>query len=1474
MESLNWYQSQNPSNNIIHIRTALDSLNKEEETVNPRIKAGRLKMSLDDPNKELKNEYADVLEKAKTVTVKRLGNLQEARDNLVELQKILPDLSLEENLLDQFDKLRLKIEREKKQLSENRADSPEAITNVIDALKDTKRELKTLILKVEKAVQIWEDQLGKIGLDVDTEDHISAEYGNKYARLIEQVKILQRIQLPGVEVPIPQGVSNSQIRQFLRSVNSGKDLEEIESIWNDLSKRYDAFGKKNLPSAEFLKEIKPELEQIHQLITDAFSKAATDDLAYKQLNLSTDFLALIEKLREEENYLMLRSSGAEDTRKNANAGGNISVPYVKPERAEVCRGLGEVITSYFSESSLQNRLNIGENPFSSPVKLAVIAQELIGEPPGGAENPADIPVSLVLFSNEPTYVGNEPFRLMRISATYGHGEGVVGAAGIKSDTILILKSVKHPDRLYIVENNQAKPKRLAPIRNSTTGKIELKKFDNPSSLADTPALDHAMLTRLYYLGVAVEKAYQGHPMDMEIVVRNGKIYPVQARPVNRPPANPTYFDFKKAQNTQAVASQFQIEAILPGIAQTQVLRSKDEILIADNLEKAEKMFKKGIHKLVIVREEDPHNSHPVVNFSSMGIPVMHHEKKEEIQDLVSKINQDHALIACVQSGNLILWDNRILAPDSCISPGYIVHPAKVTVSVDHSRLPPSATKIEIPQEVKDLTAKLIALDTEDVALNATKSLKNQDFIVKLKAKRKMLAQKIDKNPNAPERAKILVKGLENLEKAFARAASELKSTLKQEEKGRLHPLFHGKVVEKLMAQPEAPRGLGQLSVVNVEAQIRSIEEIFLYQESFNFPTVLHEEILDASACVVPEQKNQWVNFLRVLENGHNQGTIQREQMDQLKLLLNTVRELDLLPLWMSRFFLPEAKKGITAENIQDTLANLLESINPETEKLLGEMHDILQEIRNTQDNLGVFSDPATFDKGFEQLMHLYKLFSSPEGVTKDVTPLGRIATFQVMWAFVELFDSSIKSMKRSSIIGDEEKVVLFDRILTPYFELLKGWSMNLSGDLLFYHENWPLEKYLNNLELKLNNKSTDTKELSPSDHFSVMHAVLGGATNFNQPQTKEDIFTMVHQSLLFSLGALLKDEMKDKAELPPLMVQAGAFAEKIPNLPSTNYFKPPLTSDVISYSRGAKGKAQLTNYLFTQDQIKLFYNYPLRNHSAKLAIKFDNKTQSGTVEMNIFGGGSAYRYDTMAGTLKVLDYFKFIELSATPESTENTLKFSLNLKDSNSIENSFTEIQQQAQYSLEIGGTYFLPEWISQNHGEDQIIKCILDTQVVNDKLFGKYLNQYIKNWDPEKAGEKEALQLADLFLTNPAWINPETRMIFLKKIKELPILEKIKNEIQNAVSLKTFNQDGLADFLKELIDTKQLSDKETVDILLEAFTFTKAEKDSHALKIWQELSEHFIDKGIEPERIKMKSREILATVNPKGRGRKKIVRK
>lgn len=55
-------------------------------------------------------------------------------------------------------------------------------------------------------------------------------------------------------------------------------------------------------------------------------------------------------------FIIVRSTGKEDSETNTNAGGNASIPFIRPDPVEISKAMGEVIQSYFGEKSILQRL--------------------------------------------------------------------------------------------------------------------------------------------------------------------------------------------------------------------------------------------------------------------------------------------------------------------------------------------------------------------------------------------------------------------------------------------------------------------------------------------------------------------------------------------------------------------------------------------------------------------------------------------------------------------------------------------------------------------------------------------------------------------------------------------------------------------------------------------------------------------------------------------------------------------------------------------------------------------------------------------------------------------------------------------------------------------------------------------------------------------------------------------------------------
>ncbi|MBA3238371.1 MAG: hypothetical protein H0T62_08525 [Parachlamydiaceae bacterium] len=176
--------------------------------------------------------------------------------------------------------------------------------------------------------------------------------GTKHKNLILLLTLVNVLGIPDIEVPIPHGFSTDLIEAFLK-----KHAPEVFLHWSGLGQLYAAHlsmpekksssEEKSIPFLE-TPEAAVHLNAVNHAIITLFNKASNDPSSYETLGISTEIDKWLQTCHEEGNFLMTRSSGAEDTAQVANAGGNLSVAYVLPVKEIVCQSMGRIVSSYFS----------------------------------------------------------------------------------------------------------------------------------------------------------------------------------------------------------------------------------------------------------------------------------------------------------------------------------------------------------------------------------------------------------------------------------------------------------------------------------------------------------------------------------------------------------------------------------------------------------------------------------------------------------------------------------------------------------------------------------------------------------------------------------------------------------------------------------------------------------------------------------------------------------------------------------------------------------------------------------------------------------------------------------------------------------------------------------------------------------------------------------------------------------------------
>lgn len=966
--------------------------------------------------------------------------------------------------------------------------------------------------------------------------------GKKHQKIVELYALLQGV--PNVHVPLPFGIKDQFLVDFLK-----KNAPQIFVKWEKLQELYQENAFLDQP------EVKELLQQIESEINTAFAKTPADFFSKDALR----WLAAVEK---SNSFLMVRSTGDEDGT-CANAGGNVSVNYVPPTPDAIFNAVKKVVASYFSKRSLKNRMIGKDNPFADFPKIGVTLQRLIGEAAGGGKNRGEIPLSAVLFTNEPDWGGNGNFRVMRINGTFGHGESVVGNHNISSDSLILLQSRVNPEECYALYDRSYKPQRLCPMGNEP----KLETVDNAPDLAVSSAFTKEMIQRLFDLGKRVEGHY-GEPTDMELVIKGETIYPVQARPINRVQIRPTYFDSPELVIKACVG-----KTVVPGESLTTIVDDPQRILVVDKLEDALSLFDAQKHQVIIIGEEEPPLSHPVIVFSGMGIPCLFQPDLEQVEDMLG--SKDKKLVVCMQNQTLYLVEN---SPDLKMKEGYVSHPASFNISLD---VDPFMIRAE-DKKIDDIKALIKQIKTDEAGLKALKELK--------KAFRKhfdidALKARVKKNPTPQGETNLAA--FEQLEGKIARAIKECKKTLQAENPERLEILFHAKVLETLAA-----------ATSKLNSLIQGATEASLYQESLSQPAKLIEELSYQQECFDESVKVKWKSFLLALEKEE----IKEEEIARFKSMLKTLKETGSLPIWMMLFF--------SRYKSFDALLNLY---NPESEAMIKQLLGWQKKVQTMKRNQALFADPEQIQNAFQQLQTFIEEFYSPSFVKQfqSCTPLALCASIPLMLDIVELYDGAIKSMKGSRSFEDKEKGARFKEMVEGYFTLLKNWSTQLAGDAAFkWHfssiTNSPLVtlvQYLDQIKKILDKRDpSNPAELLPSQNFQVSEALMVNGTNIERhlPVTTEDVWTLIHQNLKAIVALFINRVITDKElaeiDLPPCIKKC-----------------------LEAIKEGGHHPFNLTGISISSDMIKMSYTVPLANHSSTFELIYDKNKKQGQLKAKLLG---------------------------------------------------------------------------------------------------------------------------------------------------------------------------------------------------------------------------------------------------------------
>lgn len=1018
--------------------------------------------------------------------------------------------------------------------------------------------------------------------------------GYKTANLIELESLASAINLAMtpyfVTVPAFVGVSNTTIQYFLK-VN-GLDLV---TQWQTMLAQTVGPNQrqKMLKRKQLNQKFRTELDQLREHITKIFNTSSLLNFARLQEFVTT--------AKQSEWSLMVRSTGKEDTDALANAGGNTSVANVPANPRHIMQAIGEVLASYLSVKSIQQRLQAGDaSVFDTPF-LPVLIQRMIGEPIGGAKNPSSIPTGCVLYTTETD--GFTP-GVALAQSTFGHNEGVVQSS-MPIDTYYLCPNITYA-------SIKRKTKRLIPALENLH--YTLAEVANPSIVTDAPSLKSQSLRSLNIIAQVVEKFY-GRPMDLELVVmpHEQTIYLVQARPIVMPRGKSIA---RYINDLSLFKSSQQIACTIINSNQGVLLEKvrANNIIMAKTLEKALAEFNelsdtKDEIQLIAVEDEAEITSHAAAVFRGEGKVII--RLPNGLKPLEEIITQPRATIAVsTQQGIILNLSGQAALTKKQIAIGLTSHPANIALSiVDNVSMWPSLSQFSLGSEKRDdVMALWQALQKDFTSSKLLKKLcyaVGQDGIAisntKLRTASKPHHQEIKKKRHA-------------LQQFIGLIGDEIKTSKNKEQL-----MLHKRMLELAMTQKPNQSYINSMSHQSLEAEElatnKFLNEVIapalqagaISDAAIHNPTILCLAQDGYNRCLTSGVQKIWFTFLSMhAANQHIPNHL------RVATLLKQLRQDDLLAGWLNTSLVQTMSQHIAlktnkltnlqSHDLYNKIATAFVHEFESAQAQLTTINNILNTIMSIQPN--EWESPKKFATLFARFNRdIVAQYNTPAfddllelcgNIDNNVLKLGVITALKKI---TDRYDLFIKAIKGSTEYPNKPlKIEHFHTMLKGYTMLLEKICDN--------------EDFIAAVKERLDDYDEDDEdELVVSPHFNVNVIVQQneqGAT-FNQRKffdymtSLEDIFTSTHQVLLSEISKKIVAWDITKSIDKPSLVAA--------------------TEEVLEITD------QLTGIRFEGTNVIFTYNRKLRAHSIQIEVCYDCATEQITLSYHFYGFNEFLRWN-------------------------------------------------------------------------------------------------------------------------------------------------------------------------------------------------------------------------------------------------------
>jgi tetratricopeptide (TPR) repeat protein len=1076
-----------------------------------------------------------------------------------------------------------------------------------------------------------------------------------------------------VEVPQFFGIASGRIEALLRDAGFDAVAQWAEVVGTvPEGDREEIMRTKLLPESfwEAQRSFVARLETAFDALIPGLAGREFEEFATPPGAGQLGATALIEQTRISGDNFMVRSTGKEDTRTMANAGGNESIPSVAADKHALWDAIKKVVISYFGEKSLCQRLGLGDPTIFEPaIFCPVLVQRMIGEwtaasssEEKGPQPSSEIPRCGVMFTEEPE--GGISCRdekdergrvkttgITLIQAALGHNEGVVNSK-VVVDTY-VAQNIAGEAVFY--PTIRAKKSRLAP---GADGKLGMKR--NSQKQALDPALTYEMLETLKKFADALEW-YYGYPIDAEFVVRDNTIWIVQARPIvhkeELKTREPSYLNLAAVVRESMVLGR----TIVGFGGQVVRVSSKAECIINSKIGAALDQYlyhtdDKEAVVAVLSGSDVPGTSHEATMFRNQGKLVLY---VPEVAKLQEALRQGKELWISPQQHCVVIVD---AGADMVPTAGWCAYPLPRELSLVDSLYKKdegavSADSLPALSGAKlDLKASFVRICSSDQEVARAAA---EEFPALVRASLEQWAAK-DSVTKVKLDADLIVQSKRILK--VTKFLCDWIGKLIEAAAPRLAVLLPIRYLEAtIFQQTPGERDLRYLSLVRLRSIYEKEKEVAGgagEKVPLGAASAHHRQLKKMDSVIFEAQtQGSWNHLLEGIYGN-------RAAEETLGALIGKLAELEILPFWLHVVMRQDVQAlGVAATS--GDFAGLIKKWVSNYEGVaasFGEIKNLREQVVDF--NVGRFADPKEYDGAWAELQRLQAEFNAAkftDMLRQDGLVL--IAAVDVLQKFVNLYDLSIKA--GCVIWKDDERPVRFQKMLQGFLGLLENLVATMPKDKqrLLEAKESTIEEYQAMIH-QLVDQEPLPEYLKPSEGLDAVPFAMGAGhdwvkdRNFNrQPKTGEDGYTITHTSLVNLCVLLMGTPEVESLEMPPLL----ASIEEI----VTTAFKKEISERFLP--------ARLIGTMFNKTGIVRAYNIPLGSHGIQVVLQYCKKTNNVRVEINCFGGlpDEFYRWANMAALFGVFYAGKAfdgrivklgvhavsLEIVVVPESLENFRKY-------------------------------------------------------------------------------------------------------------------------------------------------------------------------------------------------------------------------